>query len=163
MKKQAGFTLLELAIVVGIMAILASIAVPSYMFKIVREQLETGLKLADIAKKPIEAAWQTSQKFPADNEAAGLPAADKIVSNLVSSVAVQNGVINVTFGNSASTALKGKVITLRPAVVMDAPIVPVTWICSQGPVPDKMTVQGTDNTTVAPANLPYYCHAKTNK
>ncbi|MFZ6742259.1 pilin [Undibacterium sp. JH2W] len=160
MKKHSGFTLLEMMAVIGIIAILASMAVPSYMFKIIREQLETGIKFADIAKKPVEAAWLLEHKFPADNKTAGLPAADKIVSNLISSVAVQDGVVNITFGNSANSVLKGKVISLRPAVVDDAPIVPIAWVCSTGPVPEKMTVKGIDSTTVAPANLPSYCRPK---
>lgn len=160
MKKHSGFTVLEMMIVVGIIAILAAMAVPSYMFKVVREQLETAIPLSALAKKPVEASWLKDQKFPVDNTAAGLPAADKIVSNLVSSVAIQEGAINITFGNNAHGVLKGKVLTLRPAVVEDAPIVPVAWVCAAGPVPEKMTVKGTDNTTVPPANLPSYCRPK---
>ncbi|MBC3906734.1 MULTISPECIES: pilin [Undibacterium] len=162
MKKHSGFTLLEMMAVVVIIAILSSIAIPTFLLKIIREQLETGIRFADIAQKPVAAAWLAEQKFPADNLAAGLPVADKIVSNLVSSVSVQNGVVNITFGNSANGALKGKVISLRPAVVEDAPMVPVAWICSNGPVPNKMTVKGIDSTTVAAANLPSYCRSKTD-
>ena len=67
--------------------------------------------------------------FPADNAAAALPPPEKIVSNLVSAVALENGAIHITFGNRANGAIRGKVLTLRPAVVEDAPVVPVAWVC----------------------------------
>lgn len=160
MKKFLGFTLLELLAVIAIIAILATMALPSYLFKVVREQIESALPLADIAKKPSEISWLASQTFPADNATAGLPAADKIVSNYVSSVAVQDGAIHITFGNRASDVLKGKILTLRPAVVEDAPIVPVTWICADANVPDKMTAKGVDKTTVEATRLPLACRRK---
>jgi hypothetical protein len=39
------------------------------------------------------------------------------------------GAIDITFGNKANGNLKGKILTLRPAVVDDAPVVPITWVC----------------------------------
>ncbi|MFZ6657597.1 pilin [Undibacterium sp. TJN19] len=157
MKKQSGFSLLEVVVVVAVLAILAALAIPSYLYKIVREQIEAAIPLAEIAKKPVAAAWLVDQKFPADNLAAGLPTADKIVSNLVSSVAIKDGAINITFGNNAHSALRGKILTLRPAVVEDAAIVPVAWVCASAPVPAKMTVKGMDMTTIPTANLPLSC------
>jgi type IV pilus assembly protein PilA len=160
MKKILGFTLLEMMAVVAIIAILAAISVPSYMFKITREQIEAGIILADVAKEPVVASWKLSALFPENNAAAGLPAADKIVNNYVSSVEVKDGAINITFGNRASSALKGKIVTLRPAVVEDAPVVPVTWVCAAADAPDKMTVKGVDKTTVDAAHLPLSCRSK---
>jgi type IV pilus assembly protein PilA len=154
-----GFTLLELLAVIGVVAILLLMAIPSYQHKIVREQVLEALPLADIAERPIAAAWQATQKFPANNASAGLPPEDKIVSNLVSAVAIDRGAIHITFGNRAHAQLKGKVLSLRPAVVSDAPIVPVAWICGYAPVPDKMTVEGENRSNVAPEYLPYKCRA----
>lgn len=163
MKKQCGFTLLEMVLVIVVISILAAMAIPSYLYKIVREQIEAAIPLADIAKKPIAAAWLAEQKFPTDNAAAGLPMDDKIVNNLVRSVAVKDGAIHITFGNNAHSALKGKILSLRPAVVEDAPVVPVAWVCASAPVPDKMTVKGVDRTTIPEANLPLNCRTKVNK
>jgi type IV pilus assembly protein PilA len=155
--RDGGFTLLELMAVVGVVAILALMALPSYQDKIVRDQIAEALPLADLAKAPVAAAWAATQAFPADNAAAALPPADRIVNNFVAAVAIDNGAIHITFGNRANSQIKGKVLTLRPAVVEDAPIVPVTWVCGTAPAPDKMTAKGENRTSVPPAFLPFRC------
>lgn len=154
-----GFTLLELLAVLGVVAILLLMAIPSYQHKIVREQVLEALPLADVAEGPIAAAWKAKQKFPANNAAAGLPPSNKVVSNLVSALAIDQGAIHITFGNRAHPQIKGKTLSLRPAVVADAPVVPVAWICGYAPVPGKMTVEGENRTDVAAEYLPYKCRA----
>ena len=157
--RNDGFSLIEMMVVLGIVAILALMLIPSYQDKLVRDQIVEALPLADIAKPPIAAAWATAQVFPVDNAGAGLPPADKIVSNFISSTSVQDGAIHLTFGNRANGQIKGKVLTLRPAVVADAPVVPVAWICGYAPVPDKMTVKGENRTNIPAAYLPFRCRA----
>jgi len=157
--RDRGFTLLELMVVVGIVAILALMAIPTYQDKVVRDQIAEALPLADIVKPPVAASWALLQSFPADNAAAGLPVADKIVNNTISSVAIQGGAIHITFGNRANGAIRGKILTLRPAVVEDAPIVPVTWVCGYATAPEKMTVKGENKTNLPPGYLPVRCRA----
>jgi len=152
-----GFTLIELMVVVAVLAILAMIAVPSIQDRLLRQQIVEAMPLVDIAKAPVAASWLVTQTLPADNAAAGLPVADKIVGNLVKSVQVEGGAIHVTFGNRASTPLSGKTLTLRPAVVEDAKVVPVAWVCAGAKAPDKMTLHGTDRTTVEAKFLPLNC------
>ena len=152
-----GFSMMETLVVIAIVAILATLAIPSYLDKIVRDQIAEALPLADIAKAPLAGSWAALQTFPADNAAAGLPAPDKIVNNFVSSVLVRNGAIDLTFGNRASGVIKGKVLTLRAAVVEDAPIVPVTWVCGYAAAPGKMTVTSVDRTNIPAVYLPLRC------
>jgi type IV pilus assembly protein PilA len=133
--------------------------VPTYLDKIVKAQVEAALPLADIAKRPIAAFWGATETFPADNSVAALPAADKIVNNYVSALTVQDGVINLTFGNRASKSIAGKILSLRPAVVEDAPVVPITWVCGMAEPPEKMTVKGQNSTSVEPLYLPLECRA----
>jgi len=156
-KRSSGFTLLEMMVVIAIIGILALMAVPSYQEKIVRDQIIEALPLADLAKAPVAASWSAGLPFPDSNDGAGLPPADKIVSNLVRSVLIQGGAIHVTFGNRASGAIRDKVLTLRPAVVADAPIVPVAWVCGNAAAPDKMTLKGENKTNIPAKFLPLKC------
>lgn len=155
-----GFTIVEMMVVVGVVAILALMMIPSYTERFIRDQIVEALPLAEVAKRPVAAAWAVAQAFPADNAAAGLPPRDKIVSDLVASVAVENGSIHVTFGNRANNLIRGKVLTLRPAVVEDAPVVPVTWVCGYAAAPDKMKVTSPNKTDVPPGYLPLRCQAR---
>jgi len=152
-----AFTLIEMMAVVAVIAILATIALPNMQDRIVRAQVVEAVSIADIAKPGIGAAWQASKSLPADNAALGLPQADKIVGNLVRSVTVDSGAIHIVFGNKANAALQGKTLTLRPAVVEDAPVVPVAWLCGHSKAPDKMVAKGADKTDVAERYLPMNC------
>jgi len=157
--RTCGFTLVEMMVVIGIVAILALMAIPTYQDKFIRDQVAEALPLADLAKPPVALSWAVLQTFPADNAAAGLPVAEKIVNNFIGSVAIQGGAINITFGNKASRAILGKVLSLRPAVVEDAPIVPVTWVCGYATAPEKMTVKGENKTNIPPGYLPVRCRS----
>jgi type IV pilus assembly protein PilA len=160
MRTQAGgFTMLELMAVVAVIAILATLALPSYFDRVVRDQIKAALPLAELAKQPIAASWLAAQVLPVDNAAAGLPPAEKIVANYVSAVAIGDGAIHLTFGNKANRSIAGKLLTLRPAVVEDAPIVPVAWECGYAEAPDGMTIKGPNLTNVPERLLPIECRA----
>lgn len=116
-----GFTLIEMLVVMAIVAILVLLAVPTFQGKIIKDQIVEAGPLADVAKKKVAAVWEAAQTLPPDNPSAGLPGADKMVSNVVSSVAVEAGAIHVTFGNRANQALQGKILTFRPGIVEDSP------------------------------------------
>jgi type IV pilus assembly protein PilA len=152
-----GFSLMEVLIAVAILGVLAMLALPSFQSSIVRDQIVQAVPLASIAKKPVELMWTTAQALPANNAAAGLPAPAKIVNNFITSVAVQDGAIHITFGNNVNGTIKGRILTLRPAVVDDTPLVPVAWVCGFAAAPGGMTVRGENLTDIPVGLLPFNC------
>jgi type IV pilus assembly protein PilA len=157
---RQGFTLTELMVVVAIICILALMVAPTYHDKTIRDQIVAAVPLVDIAKTRVEASWSVVKALPRDNTAAGLPAADKIVSNYISATSVRDGAIHITFGNNANARIMGKTLSIRPAIVADALIVPIAWVCGNAAVPDKMTVKGENRTDIPVGYLPFNCRGR---
>jgi type IV pilus assembly protein PilA len=65
--------------------------------------------------------------MPTDNTVAGLAAANAIQGKYVSLVTVANGIITVTYGNSAHTTIAGQTIQLAPDVT---DVGSVQWVCT---------------------------------
>lgn len=158
-QKLVGFTVIEMMVVVVILGILAMMAIPSSLDRIIKEQITVAIPLADIAKAPIAFGWASDKVLVANNAEAGLPSADKIVNNFVQSVHIENGAIHMMFGNKAHKNIQGKTLSFRPAVIEDAQIVPVAWVCGNAAGPNKMTVFGENRTDVPPEFLPNGCRA----
>lgn len=157
LNKQIGFTVVEMMVVVAIIAILAMMAIPSQIERIIREEVKAAMPLADTAKDPIAETWKASKSLPVDNKEARLPVPEKVVSNFVSKLEVFNGAINMTFGNKARSQLKGKILSFRPAVIEESQVVPIAWVCGNAKAPDQMTIKGDNKTNIADIYLPGLC------
>jgi type IV pilus assembly protein PilA len=158
--RQQGFTLIELMIVVAIIGILAGIAIPAYATYTIRAQVVEAFSLASELKGSIQEYRKERGTLPADNVAAGLPPADKLIGNYVTRVEIaQGGVINVTFGNFANKMLEGKVLTLQPIVVKGSPASPMSWRCGYRSVPNGMEALGENRTTADSQFLPGSCRS----
>ncbi|MDH3614164.1 MAG: pilin [Gammaproteobacteria bacterium] len=126
MKKQQGFTLIELMIVVAIIGILAAIAIPAYQDYTIRAQVSEGLNLSGGAKAAVTEYFQDRGTMPTNNSLAGLEAAGAIQGKYVTLVTVLNGVITVTYGNSAHATIAGQTIRLTPNTAQPGS---VQWDC----------------------------------
>lgn len=117
MKKQQGFTLIELMIVVAIIAILAAIALPAYQDYVARSQVSEGMSLASGAKTAVAEEYANTGAFPGiTNATAGLSPAGSISGQYVDQVTVADGVITVSLnGSAASDKIAGTNLTLTPA------------------------------------------------
>ena len=155
--RVSGFTLIELMIVISIIGILATLALPTYQDRVIRAQVSEGLLLADFVKQSVGAYYTRNRALPRDNAAAGLPDSKLIIGNYITEIKVREGAIDITFGNRTNKFITGKTLTLRPAVVQAAPVVPIAWVCGKAATPDKMTVMGADTTNLPPSHLPIDC------
>ena len=104
-KKQQGFTLIELMIVVAVIGVLAAIAIPQYQNYVAKSELGAGLATITSVRTNVEDYMVTNGSFP-DGTTAGQSLADLGViqpKNGTISFDSKNGNILLTFaaaGNS---------------------------------------------------------------
>ncbi|MFE8032926.1 pilin [Thiohalocapsa marina] len=123
---QAGFTLIELMIVVAIIGILAAIAIPAYQDYVARSQMSEAMMLTGGAKTAVAEYWMQTGSFPTSNASAGLSAAASIKGQYVASVELTASGIVATMNTSVSTPIQNATLTLTPTSAGGS----VTWTCT---------------------------------
>jgi len=134
MKKQQGFTLIELMIVVAIIGILAAIAIPAYQDYTIRAQVSEGMSLASGAKTAVAEFFQDSGEFPADNATAGVSEPTDISGQYASAVTVAgNGTTDATITVAyAGPAANNNLATSTLVLTATPNVGSIAWTCQGG-------------------------------
>lgn len=112
MKKQSGFTLIELMIVVAIVAILAAIALPAYQNYTKKSKMTELVAATGSLKTQVEVCMQSYGANQCNNGVNAMP-----------SGAVSSGRATLTY---AGTATAGNAITITAVPIDDTVLAPLT-------------------------------------
>lgn len=126
---QQGFTLIELMIVVAIIGILASIAIPAYQDYTNRAKVTEAINLMSAAKTGVAEFYDAVNRYAVDNGEAGVAAARSIVGEYVTTVTVLNGRVTAEMKvNAIPERGEAKSVILSPTVNAGS----IEWVCKGG-------------------------------
>ncbi|MFD2190297.1 pilin [Pistricoccus aurantiacus] len=128
-RKQGGFTLIELMIVVAIIGILAAIAIPQYQDYTARSQMSEAMTLSSSLKTSVSEIYAQQGTLTGINSGAlGIPANTAVAGQYVDNVAVANGVITATMESTGvASPIASAQLVLTPDVSSNGTI---TWNCT---------------------------------
>lgn len=124
--KPSGFSLIELMIVIAIVGVTASVAVPAYQNYLGRSKVSEALQMAGPYQKAIAECYSTSGTMSGcSNNSNGI---SESASGTYGSLAATDGNIVFTFNSAAKPLPAGSTFTLSPRVTTSND--PITWDCS---------------------------------
>lgn len=115
-KAQAGFTLIELMIVVAIIGILAAVAIPAYQNYTIKAKVGNALSSVASIKTAVGLCAQEKGGVLTDCNAGenGIP--EFTATKEVASATVEAGVIEMTMATGIGTDVDGETITMTPVL-----------------------------------------------
>lgn len=117
---QAGFTLIELMIVVAIIGILAAVAIPAYSDYTVKAKMSTALSAVDSIKTAVALCAQEAGGSFADCTEGSNGVPKFTPTKELSSVATTAGVIVGTFAKNVGKDIDEKTVTFTPSIAEGA-------------------------------------------
>ena len=140
MKKNQGFTLIELMIVVTIIGVLAAIAIPAYQYHSARAKISEALTQVSPAKILVSEAFMTngiSSVVAAATEYNARAAIERKTQYVANMQIGNDGVITVTLTTNGSVGLPsdvlGKTLVLTPNIggaKLSTTIGSIDWACA---------------------------------
>ncbi|MBT5229017.1 MAG: pilin [Methylococcales bacterium] len=154
---HTGFTLIELMIVIAILGAMVSYSVPSFHQYTIKTQVRESYVFGSQLQKAITDYYTKQQRFPKNNQEAGLPPPNKLIGIHVTRIEVNNGSLQLTLGNKVNQKIAGKKLTLQPMVVDGSPKSPISWACGNASNPIGMRKIGNNQTDIPAYYLPIEC------
>ena len=128
---QKGLTIIESMIIVAIIGIIVSVAIPAFQDYRVREKVREAVALADPARSALGIACSQGNLSGADNESLGLSPANAWSGDYTRSVAAQ--------GRSAGEGIVTITLTSIGGVIEDGQRIVYTGACEAGDMRWTMT------------------------
>jgi len=130
-KREFGFSLIELMIVVAIMGILVAVALPQYQNYQVRSKVTEALVMGTSVQRALVSYYNSKGMWPLSNDEAGLPAAGNSFSTYIKKIKVQGtncGHFKIKLKNDTGLGkLKGRWLWMKPLVSTDGGS--IRWDC----------------------------------
>lgn len=134
---QSGLTIIELMIIVAVIGILASVAIPAYQDYVARETVREAVHLASPARTALGIACSQQTLSGADNESLGLSPADSDSGGAARSIAAAGksateGVVTIVLNGAGGRIDDGQKIVYTGACDADG----MSWTVT-GDVPER--------------------------
>lgn len=156
LRQQHGFTLIELMMVVAVIGLLASMAIPRYQDYINRARVAEAFTLSAPVREAVADYYIHRGRFPEDNREAALIDAEDIRGHNVAAMAVEEGAIHVRI----ELGEEQKTLSLRPSIpVAYPPVELLSWVCGHAPSLEGMQTYGEDRTDLDDQMLPPVCRS----
>ncbi len=134
MNAQYGFTLIELIIAIAIIAVLASLAIPSYSQYTTKAHYSEIVMAAQPVKIGVEQCYQIRRDLNDCNGGSyGVPANTTSVTGAVDSISTSSGIITIT-PDTANGIIATDTYILTPTAAS-----PLSWATSGGGVTNGYT------------------------